>query len=245
MTDIRVTRQGDVLHLELARPEKKNALTGAMYRSLVMALHEADASRMGAIVLSGNGCFTAGNDITDFLNFTGDMMESPAAKFIFALAACETPLVAAVEGLAIGIGATLLLHCDLVSAAPDARFRMPFADLGLVPEAGASLLLPARVGRVKAAEWLLLAEGFTPQEALETGLINAILPADELLAHALSVAQKLAAKPRDALRRSRALMRGNGRDLHAHMVAELRAFGEVLHSDAARAALAAFMARKA
>jgi enoyl-CoA hydratase/carnithine racemase len=161
--------------------------------------------------------------------------------FIRALAAFEKPLVAAVEGPAVGVGTTLCFHCDLVYAAPDARFQMPFVNLGLVPEAGASLLAPQRFGYAKAAEFILLAESFDASVARDLGLVNAIVEPGELYAHALAKAQALAAKPRDALLATRRLLRGDPAVLKARMDEELRLFGEAVRSPQARAAFTAFM----
>ena len=239
---------GDVLLVRLARPEKRNALTGAMYDALREALEEADreGSGVGAVVVAGtDGIFTAGNDLNDFVAAAREdpAEATPALRFIRALVALRAPLVAAVEGLAVGIGTTMVLHCDLVYVAPSATFRMPFVDLGLVPEAGSSLLLPRRVGRAKAAELLLLAEPFSGEEAVRLGLANAVVPADALLDHALAQAARLAAKPRRALATARALIRGDVAALGAVVEAESAAFARALRSPEARAALDAFLAR--
>jgi len=243
---INIIRHPSVLQIEMARPDKKNALTGAMYDAMIAALSEAEAdANFGAVVISGaGGVFTAGNDIADFLTARGTIEENPASRFIMALAQFQKPLVAAVEGLAVGIGTTLLLHCDLVYAAPSAMFKMPFTDLGLVPEAGSSILLPARVGHVKAAQWLMLGDAFSSQEAEKAGLLNAILPAGQVLVHALNTATRLAAKPRNAMLQTRTLMRGNQPELLAHMKHELAIFGRALQSDEARTAFMAFMSKK-
>ena len=212
--DVEVGREGAVMWAAFARPQKKNAITGAMYEALIEAFEaaERDAS-VGAFVLSGKGgVFTAGNDLGDFLAVAsrpaGDF---PASRFISKLAEFEKPLVAAVDGLAVGVGTTLLFHCDLVYATPESRFQMPFVNLGLVPEAGSSLLAPQRFGRAKAAEFLLLAEPFDAKEARALGLVNALAPQAELIAHAMSKAAALAAKPRAALLATRRLMRGDAR----------------------------------
>jgi enoyl-CoA hydratase/carnithine racemase len=245
MADVAIRREGAVLVLELARPEKKNALTGAMYEALIAAFEEAERDEgIGALLITGSGGqFTAGNDIADFLSFAAGPGELPALRFIRALARQETPLVAAVDGVAIGVGTTMLLHCDLAFAAPGAAFRMPFVDLGLVPEAGASLLLPARVGLAKASEFLLLGEPFTAEEAERLGLINAVVATDSLVDHALDRASRLAAKPREALRAARRLLRGDRQALLAAIEAEAKAFGEALASPEAKAAFAAFLSR--
>ena len=242
--DIEVARQGAVMTAAFARPQKKNAITGAMYEALIEAFEaaERDAS-VGAFVLSGKGgVFTAGNDLGDFLAVAsrpaGDF---PASRFVSKLAGFEKPLVAAVDGLAVGVGTTLLFHCDLVYATPESRFQMPFVNLGLVPEAGSSLLAPQRFGRAKAAEFLLLGEPFDAREAHALGLVNALLPQSELIAHAMSKAAALAAKPRAALLATRRLMRGDGQGLRARMAEETQAFAAALKSDEAHKAFQAFL----
>jgi enoyl-CoA hydratase/carnithine racemase len=244
MTDhVEISRDGQVLCATLARTEKKNALTGAMYLALTEALAQAGRDEtVGAVLLRGkDGIFTAGNDIADFLAAVGGTEAFPASLFTKALAAFEKPLVAAVEGPAIGIGTTLCFHCDLVYAAPGARFQMPFVNLGLVPEAGSSLLAPQRFGYARAAEFILLGEVFDSAIAHDLGLINAILEPAELYAHALAKAQALAAKPRDALLATRRLLRGDPTILKARMDEETRLFGEALRSPQARTAFMAFM----
>jgi enoyl-CoA hydratase/carnithine racemase len=242
--DIEVTRQGAVLSAAFARPQKKNAITGAMYETLIEAFETAARDpEIGALVISGKGgVFTAGNDIGDFLTVAlREAGEFPAWRFVNTVAEFEKPLIAAIDGLAIGVGTTLCLHCDLVYAAPTARFQTPFVNLGLVPEAGSSLLAPQRFGRAKASEFLLLAEPFGADEALKLGLVNAILPQSELLAHAMSKAAALAAKPRAALLATRRLMRGDPEALKAQMAAEMHAFSAALKSPEAHAAFQAFL----
>ena len=242
--DIEVAREGAVLSAAFARPQKKNAITGAMYDALIEAFEAAERDPdIGALVLSGKGgVFTAGNDLGDFLAVASrESGDFPASRFVRKLAEFEKPLVAAVDGLAIGVGTTLLLHCDLVYATPAARFQMPFVNLGLVPEAGSSLLAPQRFGRAKAAEFLLLAEPFDGHEALKLGLVNAVLPQGELLAHAMGRAAALAAKPRAALLATRRLMRGDPEALRARMAEEMHAFSAALKSPEARTAFQAFL----
>jgi enoyl-CoA hydratase/carnithine racemase len=236
-------RDGAVMRLTLARPEKKNALTGAMYAALTDALVEANRDEaIGAVLINGKGgVFCAGNDIGDFLKAEWGDGVSPGAKFIQTLPTLEKPLVAAVEGPAIGIGTTLCFHCDLVYAAPNTRFQMPFVDLALVPEAASSLLAPQRFGMAKAAEALLLAEPFDAAEAHRLGLINAVIEADQLEAHAFAKAKALAAKPRAAMLATRKLMRGDTSAIEARMAKELRAFGEAVRSPEARAIFEAFL----
>jgi enoyl-CoA hydratase/carnithine racemase len=245
MSDIEITRADGVLTIRLARTQKKNALTSAMYDAMTSAF--ADAQRdadIGSIVIrGGDGVFTAGNDIQDFIAAAQAPGEMAALRFIEALAQLETPLVAAIEGVAVGVGATLMLHCDLVYAAPGASFRMPFVDLGLVPEAGSSLLLPRRIGMARASEILLLGEAFDAATAHRLGLVNAILPTDELYSHAQARAAALAKKPRAALAATRRLLRGDGADLRAHMRREAEAFAAALRSGEAQKAFMAFMSR--
>lgn len=244
MTDIEIVREGSVLSAGFARPQKKNAITGAMYEKLIEALETAERDPgIGALALSGKGgVFTAGNDIADFLAVAmqgpGDF---PAWRFVNRLASFEKPLVAAVDGLAVGVGTTLLFHCDLVYATPEARFQMPFVNLGLVPEAGSSLLAPQRFGRAKAAEFLLLGEPFGAEEAVRLGLANAVLPQSELLPHAMERAAALAAKPRAALLATRRLMRGDNEAVKARMAEEMHAFSAALKSPEAHAAFQAFL----
>ncbi len=247
--EIEIARQGAVLTAAFARPEKKNAITSAMYEALIDVFDTAEQDAgVGALVLSGKGgVFTAGNDIKDFIAIaTGavgsrDPRDFPGWRFISRLAGFGKPLIAAVQGAAVGIGTTLCFHCDLVYAAGDARFHMPFVNLGLVPEAGSSLLAPERFGRVRAAEYLLLGEPFDAQTAYRLGLVNEVLPEAALLPHAIEKAALLAAKPRSALLAARRLMRGDPAALRERMEREIEAFGVALASDEARSAFFAFM----
>jgi enoyl-CoA hydratase/carnithine racemase len=242
MTDVEVARNGAVLELTLNRPAKKNALTNAMYRALTVALHEAERDQgIGAVLISGaGGVFSAGNDIGDFVAAVsgGDMA---AADFVRKIAGFSKPLVAAVDGLAVGVGTTMLLHCDLIYASPSSRFSLPFVDLGLLPEAGSSLLLPRRVGMARASAWLLAGESFSADEAREAGLINGVVAADALLATAREKAARLAAKPRTALLAARKFLRGDKEEILARIDAELEAFRAALASPQAQGALTAFL----
>jgi enoyl-CoA hydratase/carnithine racemase len=241
--NVKIERKGGVLCVTFNRPEKKNALTGAMYLAATGALQEADRDpSIGAVLVAGTGgVFTAGNDLADFLDAGAG--ELPAFTFIKALAAYETPLVAAIEGIAIGIGATMMLHCDLVYVAPGTVFRLPFVDLGLVPEAASSLLLPRRIGMAKAAELLLLGEAFGAEEAVRLGLANAIVPAPALYDVAIEKAGRLAAKPRGALAATRRLMRSDGPEIQVRIEKEARLFSAALQSNEARAAFATFLGK--
>ena len=250
MTDlIRIRREGAVLGVAFNRPDKKNAILAEMYAAMLGALDEASAdASIACVLVSGEGgIFTAGNDIGDFIK--GAMSSASAdestagGRFIRALARFEKPIVAAVEGQAIGIGTTLCFHCDLVYAAPSARFQMPFVNLGLVPEAGSSRLATMRFGVGKASEMLLLGEAFDAATAHEIGFVNAIVPAETLYAHAMEKAQALAAKPRAALLATRKLMRGEQEALYAQMEVDLGEFWRALRSPEAREAFMAFMAK--
>jgi enoyl-CoA hydratase/carnithine racemase len=247
MADLEMARQDGVLRLAFNRPAKKNALTGAMYDGASEALEAADRDAgIGAIVLHGTGgTFTAGNDIADFLAAGETDGASRAHRFVRAIAACETPIVAAVEGVAVGVGMTMLFHCDLVYLAPNATLRMPFVDLGLVPEAASSLLVPRRVGLVKASELLLLGEPIGAAEAVRVGIANAVVEPGQLLDHAMRQAGRLAAKPRSAIAATRRLIRGDREEVLARLEAESVAFATALRSPEARAAFASFLQKKA
>ena len=245
MTDVLVSHDGAVLVLTLARPQKKNALTGAMYEALIAAFQSAEQDEDIAVILlrGSGGVFTAGNDIGDFIAHASSPQTMAAYRFVEKLAVLDVPLVLAIEGPAIGIGTTMLLHCDLAFATADAHFKMPFVDLGLVPEAGSSLLLPQRIGMARASELLLQGKGFSSNRALDLGLINAIVPVQALENHAAREAVALAAKPRSALRAARRLMRGDRAPLLAHIREEAVAFAAALQSGEAQKAFQSFMTK--
>jgi enoyl-CoA hydratase/carnithine racemase len=246
MTEVLVTRTGAVVELRLDRASKKNALTPGMYGALAGALRDAQADgTVRAVLLTASGeTFCAGNDIGEFLNRSAEGAAAPSA-FIQALVEFDKPLVAAVQGPAVGIGATMLLHCDLVYASITARLRLPFVSLGLVPEAGSSLLLPRRVGDAVAAEILLLGAWIDAERAKELRLVNAVLPSTaELIAFARARAEELAASPRGALRMTRTLIRGDREAVRARILEEGRAFVECLTSPEAKEALTAFLERR-
>jgi len=243
-----VERHGAVMRIAFDRPDKKNAITTEMYAAAADALLAADLDpAIGAVVIGSTGeTFTAGNDLRDFLERPPAESSAPVLRFLDALASTRKPLVAAVRGAAVGIGTTLLLHCDLVYAAEDARFWMPFVDLGLVPEAGSSLLVPQRVGPHIAAEFLLLGEPFGAERARALGLVNEIVPGAELDGLALGKAHALAAKPREAMLATRALLRGaNAGSVRERIAVEAERFVQRLASPEARAAMAAFLSRRA
>ena len=245
--EILIHEADGVLELRFNRPEKKNAITGAMYGALTAALADAAARpAVRAVLLAGEGdIFTAGNDIKDFLAMPAGLDGAPPGQFIRALATFGKPLVAAVHGPAIGIGTTLLLHCDLVYASPEASLSVPFVDLGLVPEAGSSILLPSRVGYARAAALLMLGEPMDAEAACAAGLVTALVPAEALREHARAKARKLAAKPPAALAATRALMRGDPGALLAQMDRESAAFSQALGGVEAREAFTAFLERRA
>jgi enoyl-CoA hydratase/carnithine racemase len=243
--DVLIAVADGVMRITMNRSAKKNALTGPMYDAMTAAMEKADSSDdIRAIVLEGSGgSFTAGNDLADFLATATRGEENRAGYFIRKIGMLDTPIVAAVDGVAVGVGTTLLFHCDLVYATASAKFRMPFLDLGLVPEAASSILAPARFGMAKASEYILLAEAFGPQEAKDLGLINAIVEPEALGATAMEAARKLAAKPPAAMRAARRLMRGDRKDIVAAMERETVAFAEALRSPEARAAFTAFLSK--
>ena len=246
-TQIQVTTSERITTIRFDRPDKKNAITLDMYVALRTALEAAAAdSAVRAVVLAGTrDCFTAGNDLNDFLRRAqgSDGAAAPPLDFLRALATFEKPVVASVAGVAIGIGTTLLLHCDLVYAAPSARFKTPFVDLALVPEAGSSILLPALVGARRAAQLLLLGEQLDAATALSWGLINGIADDPDATAHA--AAQRLAACAPSALRMTKALTRRTTREAVLEAIrVEGDVFAERLRSPEAMEALQAFMARR-
>ncbi len=208
---IRTDLDGGVLRVEIRRPEKKNALTVAMYEALTAALRRAEGEAAVRVVLlhGSEGVFTAGNDLSDFVQNPPADESSPVFRFLDAVSTFPKPLLAAVAGPAVGIGTTLLLHCDLVYAAPSARLALPFVNLGLSPEAASSYLLPRTVGPQRAAEWLLFGEPFGAEEAERAGLVNEVVPEDELLDRAAERARTLAQKPPAAVRLTKALLRGH------------------------------------
>ena len=242
---IAVIEQAGVLEIHIDRPDKKNALTTAMYRAMTAALADASArADIGAVLFAGRGdAFCAGNDLKDFL--AGPEGGAAAFAFIRAIVAFDKPLVAAVQGLAVGVGTTMLFHCDLIYAAPDARFVMPFVNLGIVPEAGSSLLAPALMGHAKAAAMLMLGEPMDAQGADRVGLVTAIVPADQLLDHARARAAALMAKPPQALAVTRRLMKGDPAMLTARIEEEARLFRESLTSPEAQEAFTAFFEKRA
>jgi enoyl-CoA hydratase/carnithine racemase len=241
-----VSIQDRILSIRLDRPEKKNALTRGMYLGMIEALAQAENdSAVRVVLITGTqDCFTAGNDLMDFANAKPGET-SPAIVYLQTLAAAQKPVVAAVAGVAVGIGTTMLLHCDLVYAAPDARFQLPFVNLGLCPEAGSSVMLPELMGHRRAAELLLFGEPFSSEKALELGIINAVYPGGELLEAATAKARQLAEKPPSALRTTKALLKGSAAGAVAEAMArETEKFAALLQGPEAREAMMAFMQRR-
>jgi enoyl-CoA hydratase/carnithine racemase len=247
MDPVLTERDGGVLRIELNRPEKKNAITIAMYQALGDALTSASADRgVRAVLLHGKPeVFSSGNDVADFLAAPPRGEDFAPFRFLRILGHFDKPLVAAVSGAAIGIGTTLLLHCDLVYAAAGARFQLPFASLGLVPEAASTLLLPRLAGWQKAAELLMLGEPFTAETAREIGLVNQVVAPEKVLETAAAAARALAAKPPGALRAAKALMKqGLIAAIDDAMTRELREFTERLRSPEAKEAFGAFLEKR-
>ncbi len=247
MSDILTAQADGILTITFNRPDKKNALTSAMYAVLADALEAADQDNAVRVILfAGNGgAFTAGNDLQDFLNNPPQGDNTPVFRFLRAISTASKPLVAAVSGVAVGVGTTMLLHCDLVYAGESAKLSLPFVNLALVPEAASSLLLPAMIGHHRAAELFMLGEAFTPATAKDYGIVNAIFPDDKLLAEAMAVAAKLAAKPPTALRLTKQLLKRTKGDVAGQMALEGDHFRSQLKSAEAREAMTAFFEKRA
>ena len=246
---VRIEKSGGVLAITLARPERRNAITVDMYAALAAAFEgAADESDTRVITIRGEGQdFAAGNDLADFLNVPpGDRSDIPVWRLLRALARCEIPIVAAVHGNCVGIGTTMLLHCDLVIADETARFSLPFVDLGLVPEAGSTFLLPQLAGRRRAARYLLLGEPFGAEEALAIGLASHVVPAGGLEQGLERVVEELLAKPPEALRHTQRLLRhGQSTAIVERMELESQAFAERLESAEVKRAIETFFASRA
>jgi enoyl-CoA hydratase/carnithine racemase len=231
----------------LTRPERRNAITVAMYAALADAVESARSdSSIRLVTIRGEGQdFAAGNDLADFLQARPEGEELAVWRFLRALAACETPIAAAVHGNCVGIGTTMLLHCDLVVAEEGARFSMPFVDLGLVPEAASSLLLPRLAGRRMAARFLLLGEPFGVDEALSIGLVSHRASQGELDRSLSAIVQQLLAKPPEALRATQRLLRHGARDeILERMELEGKVFAERLKSPEVKEAISAFFEKR-
>ena len=247
MNDILVHTEAGVCTLTFNRPDKKNSLTAAMYSAMADALQAAqDDAQVRCVVFQGNeAIFSAGNDIADFLNNPPATTDSPVFRFLRGVAQFPKPLIAAVCGPAVGVGTTMLFHCDLVYAGDNAAFSMPFVNLGLCPEAASSVLVPQMLGYHRAAEALLLGEPFMAEAALEVGLVNRVLPPLEVAGYAQTVARKMAAKPITALIETKRLMKkGQLKQVMDVLAEEGVSFGRMLGEPAAKEAFGAFMERR-
>ena len=248
MTAHIVTEIADgVMTLRFNRPEKKNAITAEMYAAMAESCRagEMDAS-VRVVVITGSGdAFTAGNDLKDFLENPPQQADAPVFQFMSALTHLSKPVIAAVTGVAVGIGTTLLIHCDLVYAVANARFQLPFVNLALVPEFGSSVALAHQVGARRAAELLMLGEPFSAETALADGLINGVVPAEALMETVMGKARALAQKPPAALRETKRLMRADLPAMSASIAREVRQFGKRLGSPEFREAVQAFLEKRA
>ena len=247
MSDILTERSGNVLSIQLNRPAKKNAMTSSMYVALAEFLEDAakDDQIHVAFWHAAGDSFCAGNDLEDFMKNPPASGESPQSRLMHALINFEKPLVAAVQGAAIGGGTTMLAHCDFVYAGESAKFQLPFVNLGLVPEFGSSCLLPLRFGYMRAAELILLGQSFSALRATELGLVTSVVPDQKLLATATETAQTLAAKPAGAVQACKQLMKSAFRDqLEQAVKLENQVFAERVRSDEAKEAFRAFFAKR-
>jgi enoyl-CoA hydratase/carnithine racemase len=251
--EIEIKAADGVQVIRFLRADKKNAFTGPMYAAMSQALEAAETDDTIAVhvFIGSGGVFSAGNDINDFLRRAqataagdGRGIPTPSLDFIRRLPKVTKPMIAAVDGLAIGVGTTMLLHCDLVYATPAASLRTPFLDLGLIQEAGSSLTAPARLGYPRAFELICLGEPFSAERAYQAGLINAVVPAEQLEATALAAARRLAAKPRQALMMSRQLLRQGFPDIGAMIDLEAGAYAVLMASPEAREAFSAFLEKR-
>ncbi|WP_127996885.1 enoyl-CoA hydratase [Piscinibacter defluvii] len=240
-----------VATIEIARPEKKNALTIAMYQAMAEALDaaQADAAVRAVLITGQPGIFSSGNDIEDFMRRgPGEGTanpDSPVFRFMRALTGIDKPVIAAVTGAAVGIGTTMLLHCDLVYVSDEARLAMPFVSLGLVPEFASSLIVPRLMGQVRAAEKLLLGDLFSPQDAVEAGIANAVLPAGEVVNHARRVAERFNALPPGAVRETKKLLRrASAEEVLKTIAVEGELFAQRLRSPEAMEAFQAFFQKR-
>lgn len=246
MSHIITNTENHVLTIRINRSEKKNALTRAMYQQMADAIfsvkHNDDVK---VVLIKGEGdCFTAGNDISDFADRDEGEHVGETVAFMRALMDCEKPVVAQVHGMAVGIGTTMLLHCDFIYAEQNTRFVLPFINLGLVPEYASSYLLPRVAGHAKASEWLMLGEPFGTKDAYQFGLLTAVVPESELSAKVNTVCQKLVEKPAFALYQTKSLLKSESDVVHEHMNAEFDVFVEAMGTPAAQEAFDAFLKKR-
>ncbi|MFK5978589.1 MAG: crotonase/enoyl-CoA hydratase family protein [Rhizobiaceae bacterium] len=244
---IAIELNGAVQIIRMNRPDKKNALTAEMYGQMSDGLKNAfDNNAVGAVLILGcPGVFSAGNDIGDFMKIamSGNRSSMQVFDFLEQIIMAKKPVIAGVDGLSIGIGTTMLLHCDYVVASEQATFKTPFVDLGLVPEAGSSLLAPRLMGHHRAFELLAMGNKFSPQDARDAGFVNSIVAPDALEQTALDIATNIASKPPQAMETTRKLIRGDRSDILARMKEEAVLFGERLASDEAKQAFMTFMSK--
>ena len=247
MSLVLTAREGALQRIQINRPEKKNALTADMYAAIAQAIMAADADAgVRVVLIHGAGdAFTAGNDLQDFLANAPRYADAPVFRFLNAISHVEKPMVAAVSGVAVGVGTTMLLHCDLVYAAEGTKFALPFVNLGLCPEAASSFLLPAIVGYQRAAELLLLGEPFDAAQAHEIGIVTEVVPAENLMMRAGDAAKRLAEKPAASVRVTKQLMKRAWMPaIDAALAEEIRNFGERLGSPEAKEAFSAFLEKR-
>jgi enoyl-CoA hydratase/carnithine racemase len=247
MADIVVTDAEAIRNIRIDRPEKKNALTLAMYEAMARAIEEANAREdIRCLLIAGNASgFCAGSDLNDFLQMAAaGKLGEPILHFLHALARNKKPLLAAVAGRAVGVGTTMLLHCDYVVAAQDAVLSTPFIALGLAPEAASSLLVPRLTGQARAFELLVMGHPLDAQAAKEAGIVNDVMPAAELESSALAAAHEIAKLPQQGVLAARALLRGSADEISARIDAEAEIFRQRLASPDAHAALTTFLSRR-
>ena len=247
MPDILISNEGPVRKIRMNRADKKNALTLAMYETMASTIEDAGKSdSVKCLIIAGApDVFCAGNDLNDFVTMArSGGLGAPIIRFLHALARCQKPMVAAVSGAAVGVGTTMLLHCDQVIAADNAALMTPFVSLGLLPEAGSSLIAPRLMGHARAFSLLVMGKPLTAEEAKSAGIVNQVVPAADLDAQALNVARDIAALPPESVTAARRLMRGSVEEIVARIDAEADAFKARLASPEAQKALATFLSRK-
>jgi enoyl-CoA hydratase/carnithine racemase len=242
---IKISRENNILEIQIHRPEKKNALNPQMYREMAMALESVSENNDKVVLIKGsNHCFTAGNDISDFASNAKAEDVTVSHRFMLALLKCKVPVIAQVQGMAIGIGTTLLLHCDFVYCDESAKFAMPFINLGLVPEYASSYILPRISGNLAAAELLMLGEAFNAEKALKCGIITECVSAEDIDMHVKRVLSKLVALPSKAMQQTKMLLRNQESEITQHIETELKIFAEAMVSKPAKEAFAAFLEKR-
>ena len=252
MPDIDIQVRDGIQTIRLTRVDKKNAMTGAMYDAAREALQKAEQNDDIAVhvVMGSGGVFCAGNDMNDFMRRAaakpapGEKVSAPSGNFISALPTITKPMIAAVDGLAVGIGVTLLLHCDLVLATPAASLRAPFVNLGIIQEAGSSVIGPHRLGYNNAFELLVLGHAWDANRAKEAGLVNWVVPAADLEARALALAHELVGKPREALMAARRMLRGDTAAIQSAIQQETKIYTSLMSSPEAKEAFASFLEKR-